>query len=325
MRRFAAISVTAIVLAAACGKSKNDSGGPVPASGAAEPVEQKPEPLQVDTALIARGAYVANVAGCTTCHVGVGPHGPDPTRSLSGGFEAPDTFGTWRPGNITSDKATGVGAWTDAQLAAAIREGTLPDGTQMYPIMPFPFFNRMTDDDLHALIAFLRTLPAVSNKVAPNDLKLMRMSVPKPANQPDPKDDAVKHGEYLATLMHCASCHTPMGPRGPDLTRPFAGGMAFNLPMLGDGTLYAANITSDPDTGIGKWSEQQIIDALTKLTKPDGSHVQGPMMFYLAGWTALTPEDLSALAKYVKTIPAVKHEVPASTFTPKMPGAGKPG
>ena len=109
------------------------------------------------------------------------------------------------------------------------------------------------------------------------------------------------------------------------LTRPFAGGMAFNLPMLGDGTLYAANITSDPDTGIGKWTDQNVIDAITKLTRPDGSHIDGPMVFYLAGWSALTDDDLKALAAYVKTIPAVSHAVPASTFKPHAAPTGKPG
>jgi mono/diheme cytochrome c family protein len=307
--------------AAACGGKKDP--GPMSSGGSAEmvtepttspPKADPKDPPKVDPKLVERGAYVARVAGCTSCHVGVGPKGPDPTRSLSGGFEAPDTFGTWRPGNITQDKATGIGAWTDAQIDAAVREGTLPDGTQMYPIMPFPFFNRMTDDDAHALIAFLRTLPAVENKVPPNNLTLPRMAVPKPANAPDVASDPVKHGEYLASLMHCASCHTPMGPRGPDLTRPFAGGMAFNLPMLGDGTLYAANITSDPETGIGKWTDQNIIDAVMKLTKPDGKAVDGPMVFYAIAWASLTDDDAKALAAYVKTIPPVKHEVAESTF-----------
>ena len=294
--------------------STGGSAEMVASGSAAMPKDPPNDPPAVDPKLVARGEYVAKVAGCTSCHVGVGPKGPDPSRSLSGGFEAPDTFGTWRPGNITSDVKTGIGGWTDAQIEAAIREGTLPDGTQMYPIMPFPFFNRMTDDDVHALIAYLRTLPAVENKVAPNQLTLPRMAVPKPENAPDVTGDPVEHGEYLASLMHCASCHTPMGPRGPDLTRPFAGGMAFNLPMLGDGTLYAANITSDPDTGIGKWTEQNIIDAVTKLTKPDGKPVNGPMVFYVVAWAGLTDEDAHALAAYVKTIPAVANKVPDSTF-----------
>ncbi len=275
-------------------------------------------PPKIDPKLVARGEYVAKVAGCTTCHIGVGPKGPDPSRSLSGGFEAPDTFGTWRAGNITSDRKTGIGAWTDAQIEAAIREGTLPDGTQMYPIMPFPFFNRMTDDDVHALVAYLRTLPAVENEVAPDQLSLPRMAVPKPANAPDVTSDPVAHGEYLANLMHCGACHTPIGPRGPDLTRPFAGGMAFTLPMLGDGTLYAANITSDPDTGIGRWTEQNIVDAVTRLTKPDGKPVNGPMVFYAVAWAGLTDDDAHALAAYVKTIPAVSHKVPDSTFKARM-------
>jgi hypothetical protein len=122
-------------------------------------------------------------------------------------------------------------------------------------------------------------------------------------------------------------CHSKPGKDGGfDMSKPFSGGMEFELPpMFGTGKLVAANITSDKDTGIGKWTEEQIANAIKTMSRPDGSIIQGPMQFYLAGWSKLEEKDLKAIAAYVKSIPADKNKVAKSTFKPAGPPPGAGG
>jgi mono/diheme cytochrome c family protein len=190
----------------------------------------------------------------------------------------------------------------------------------------------MTDDDAKALVAFLRTIKPIEKTVAPNkDLKTMKGPGPKPANAPDPKDDQVKHGEYMASLMLCSHCHwTPdpktMAPAGPDTM--FSGGLPLEVPMLGTGKLWSRNITSDPDTGIGKWTEDQIYTTIKTMVRPDGKPILGPMMFMQGPWSQLDDADLHAVAAYIKSLPPVKNKVPESTFKPNAgppPGAPPAG
>lgn len=303
--------------------SDKGSGSAVVAAGsgsaAAEPA--------VDPKLVARGEYLASMLGCPFCHMPMGPKGPDFSRPYAGGLEVTEPFGTWRAPNITPHKGSGIGTWTDVQIMAAIREGVRPDGSKLFPIMPYPNYNRMTDDDATALVAFLRSVPAVDNVVAPTkDLKLPQIPAPKPANAPDPVDDPVKHGEYLVTLMHCNNCHAAVSKDGiPDMTRPFSGGMKMELPMIGTGVLHASNITSDKATGIGSWTEDQVAAAIKTLTRPDGTVIQGPMQFYLAGWSRMEDRDLKAIAAFVKQIPADKNKVAKSTFKQTVPMGPPPG
>lgn len=251
--------------------------------------------------------------GCKYCHMAMGPKGPDFTRLLAGGFEVREKFGTWRSPNITQSKDTGIGAWTDEQIAMAIRQGVRPDGTQLYPVMPYLNFNRMTDDDVNALVAYLRTVPAVENDVAPNDLDLAQPTAPMPTSAPDPVRDPIKHGEYLVTIMNCSMCHTPAGKDGlPDRTKQFAGGVEIEIPMLGTGKLYASNITSDPVTGIGAWSDAEIAKGV-RAPGVGGARIQA----YLTGANEMSETDLAAMAAYLKTIPPIRNPVPKSTFKAK--------
>lgn len=299
------------------------SGSAAVATGSGSAEAPKPDPK-----LVARGEYLAKLFGCPFCHMPFGSQGPDFTRPYAGGMEVPEKFGTWRAPNITPHKGTGIGTWTEEQIVTAIREGKRPDGGKLYIIMPYLNYHRMTDDDAKAIAAFLMSLPPIDNAVAPNkDLKLPQLDLPKPANAPDPVDDPVKHGEYLVTLMHCNMCHaTPDAKTGiPDFqAKPFSGGQEFELPMLGSGKLYASNITSDKDTGIGKWTEEQIAASIKTLTRPDGSIIQGPMQFYLAGWSVMDDKDLRAVAAYLKQIPAMKNKVPKSTFKATVDMSGPP-
>lgn len=278
-----------------------------------------------DPKLVERGAYVAKASACVICHTAIGPTGPDLDHAFAGGLEMPDPMGTWRTPNITQDRSTGIGSWTDEQIIAAVREGTRPDGSGLYAIMPYMNYGRMTDADAKALVAFLRTIKPVERVVAPNrDLKMPRGPGPKPANAPDDVTDPLEHGEYLATLMLCSHCHwTPdmktMAPAGPD--KMFSGGLPVTAPMLGKGTIYTANISSDPETGIGNYTEDQIFTTIKTMVKPDGKPIRGPMMFMQGTWSQMDDADLRAVAAYIKKLPPVKHKVPASDF---VANAGPP-
>jgi cytochrome c553 len=171
----------------------------------------------------------------------------------------------------------------------------------------------------------------VERTIAPNkDLKMPKGPGPKPANQPDDAADPLKHGEYMATLMLCSHCHwTPdtktMAPAGPD--KMFSGGLPITAPMLGSGTIFTANITSDPETGIGKYTADQIYTTIKTMVKPDGKGIRGPMQFMQGTWSQLDDNDLHAVAAYIKALPPVKNKVPDSTFKPNAgppPGAPAP-
>ncbi|MCC6620142.1 MAG: c-type cytochrome [Deltaproteobacteria bacterium] len=276
-----------------------------------------------DPALIERGKLIANVAGCALCHTAFGPNGPDMANMWAGGLEIPEEFGTWRSPNITQDKKTGIGGWTDEQIDAAVRQGLRPDGSRLYPIMPYQFYNAMSDADAKALVAFLRTIAPIEKAVAGNtDLQMPKAEVPKPAGAA-PEDTPIKRGEYYGTLMHCAACHTPMGEQGPDMSKMYAGGMKMEMPAFFEGTLYLPNITSDKKTGIGDYTDEQILAVLTKGQKKDGSPMIGPMAMYAPQWAQLPEGDLKDIVAWVRSIPPIENAVPASTAKMKGPPPGE--
>jgi mono/diheme cytochrome c family protein len=133
----------------------------------------------------------------------------------------------------------------------------------------------------------------------------------------------LERGAYLVkTIGACGNCHTPKGARGvPIADKEMAGGFKFDeKPFIA----YASNITPDPETGIGKWTVEQIAASIKSMTRPDGSIIQGPMQFYLAGWSTIEDRDLQSIAAYVKQIPAMTNKVPKSTFKATVP-MGPPG
>ncbi len=308
---------------------KGAGGGEKTATGSKDSKQGSGKPA-ADPKVIERGKYLAALGGCASCHTPMGPDGPDFSKSGGGGMKVTEKFPggefTWIGANITSHD-NGIGTWTDEQVMIAIREGVRPDGRKLLPIMPYPLYNSLTDDDTRALVAFLRTLPPVDSKIEQVDNKLPPEAYPpvgKPPNTPIPDDTAGK-GAYYAAIMHCVMCHTPMTDQGPDMSKAFAGGFPMELPPeFGTGVLYSSNITSDPATGIGKWTEAQIIDAVRKATRPDGKPILGPMMFYVPSWSQMTDDDAMALATFIKALPPVKNKVPASTFKMAGPPGGPP-
>ena len=197
---------------------------------------------------VERGRYLVEVlAACGNCHTPKGPQGDVPGKHLAGGFQLDEDFGTWITPNITSDPETGIGKWTDDEVIRAIREGRGRDGKTLGPPMPFYLFRRLSDTDVRAIVAYLRTVAPIRNAVPRSQYKIPLPPAygPPVGAVPDPsRQDLVKYGEYLAgPVAQCMDCHTPYLPEGrPDTTRLGAGGLRIAGPW---GVVYTANLTPD--------------------------------------------------------------------------------
>jgi mono/diheme cytochrome c family protein len=254
-----------------------------------------------------RGAYLVNsILACGNCHTPIGPQGPDFSKALSGGLMFEEEPFTVQAANLTSDVATGLGGWTDDEIKAAITQGYGRDGRPLAPVMPYSWYGALTADDLDAVVAYLRTVPAIENKTADPVYKMPIHAPPAPgAEKPvDPATltDPVAQGHYLAMIGHCFECHTTPGPTGmPDFENGFGkGGMRFPGPW---GTSISANITQDPEVGIGAWTDDEIKAAISQGIGR-GRELFPPMGF---GYYAhLTPADLDALVAFLRTVPAAK-------------------
>ena len=265
---------------------------------------------------IARGKYVFGATGGCGCHTESG-NPPKPPNSGGRKYEGP--FGTVYSSNITPDPTTGIGNWTDEQIIAAIRLGRRPKGERLVPVHPYTVFNGMTAEDLKALVAFLRTVrpvnrPTPSKKLVPlfESLALpawLAAFAPRETPPASAPTSGVARGEYLVrAVAHCGECHSPRTLTQATDNSRFLGGN----PKGPEGAAMP-NITPDPDTGIGKWSEEEIAEYLGSGNKPDGDVAGGLMAEViegnLAGYKDLTKADRLAIARYLKTIPPVKNRV----------------
>jgi mono/diheme cytochrome c family protein len=250
---------------------------------------------------LARGEYlVRGPMGCGNCHTPMGPAGFEMDKELAGRLvEDNEAFTAFAP-NITP--AGAISGWSDAELARAIREGIRPDGSLIGPPMPFAMYRGLSDEDVVAVVAFLRSLPAVANEVPKSTY---RIPLP-PAYGPPvqyvaavPKGLTTEYGAYLAgPVAHCMECHTPMGPQGPMLDTALGqGGFEFHGPW---GVSVASNLTSSTD-GLAGYSDAEIATMITKGVRPDGSAMLPPMPYgYLS---AFTPDDLAAVILYLRSLP----------------------
>jgi mono/diheme cytochrome c family protein len=263
-------------------------------------------PARAET-LLERGAYLMKgIVACGNCHTM--PGGPMAAHELSGGQKFGEKAFTVFAPNITPDPATGIGGWTDDQIVTALRDGKRPDGSLIRPPMPIMFYRSMSDRDAHAIVAYLRSVPPTKNVVSKEAVYHMPLPPsygPPVANVPDvPKTDKVAYGRYLAYIGHCLECHTPIGPRGRDMERAGGGGDEFKGPW---GVSIAANITPDPDTGLGKWSDADIKRAITTGARPDGTKLNPPMAF--AYYKNIADDDLDALVAFLRSLKPVVHKV----------------
>ena len=259
------------------------------------------DPVKAETPA-ERGRYlVETIAGCGNCHTPRGPGGFVAGKHLAGGFVMDEQPFRAVTSNITPDKDTGIGNWTDAQIARAIREGIRPDGTLIGPPMPFELYRRLSDSDVAAMVAYLRTVPAVSNKVEKSVYR-----IPLPPNygppvgsMPDvPRADKVKYGEYLAgPVGHCVDCHTPLVRGHRDWSRIGQGGQEFQGPW---GVSVARNITPHPTDGLGGYSDDEIKRAITEGVGKGGVKFAPPMGFGF--YAKMTGEDLDALVAYLRSL-----------------------
>lgn len=265
--------------------------------------------VRAETAM-ERGKYlVESIMGCGNCHTPQGPNGPVMDRALSGGppIEEGKAF-TAMPSNITPDPDTGIGKWTDAQIKTAVREGRRPDGTLIGPPMPFSQYRGIADSDLDAVVAYLRTVPPVKNAVPKSTYNIplppaWGPPIDKPVTAP-PTRDKLAYGAYLAgPLGHCVECHTPMGPDGrfQFATLLGAGGMQFHGPW---GLSVSKNITSDPEQGLGKWTDAEIERAIRSGIDKDGNPLKPPMGF--SYYSKISAADMAALIAWLRTLPPRK-------------------
>jgi len=255
---------------------------------------------------VARGKYlVQGILNCEVCH---SPKdwtqhgGPSiPGKELAGQvLPMPGLPGTIVAPNLTPDPQTGSANWTDDQIARAIREGVKHDGSTIFPMMPYRAYRDLSDEDLAAVVVYLRSLTPVSNPLPPSQVKFpvnyLVRSAPEPVTQPvpAPASDPVSRGKYLVKLgcgCHNASETVQLGG-GENLVGPW-------------GNVTSANITSDP-SGISYYSEAGFI-AVLRTGFVGARRLNSIMPF--EGFKNLSDDDLKAIFAYLRTVPPVKHRV----------------
>jgi mono/diheme cytochrome c family protein len=265
---------------------------------------------------IARGKYIFGATGGCGCHT---EPGKPPKPANSGGRKYEGPFGTVYASNITPDTKTGIGSWTDEQIITAIRLGRRPNGERLVPVHPYTVFNGMAAEDLQALVAYMRTVAPVNRPNRPKKLAPLFESVflpawlaafaPRETPPPNAPTGGVARGEYLVRAVgHCGECHSPRTmTQATDNSRFLAGN-----PKGPEGEAMP-NITPDNETGIGKWSEEEIADYLGSGNRPDGDVAGGLMAEViegtLAGYKDMTKADRLAIARFLKTVPPIKNKV----------------
>jgi len=257
--------------------------------------------------LLERGAYLVNgIAGCGNCHTPRG--GPMKGVELAGGFSFGGDKAPFKSyaANITPDRETGIGKWTDAQLVTAIREGKRPDGSVIGPPMAIDFYKYMSDRDAKAIVAYLRSVKPVKHKVRKSVYRIPLHAGKPVGHVPDVSPaDKVAYGEYQVRIGHCMECHTPMVKGHPDLKKRLgAGGRSFEGPW---GETISANITQDKTTGIGGWTDAQIKRAITHGIDNRGTKLRPPMCYRC--YVAMTPADMDAVVSYLRTVKPVSNDV----------------
>lgn len=269
---------------------------------------------------IEHGRYLAEaVTGCPACHSPVDDTRPgdfpQPGLAYAGRVFPP---GSGFPGkivapNISPDPDTGIGRWTDGEVARAIREGVSRDGRPLFPLMNYPAYRDLSDEDVLAIIAFLRSRQPVRRDNGRTELDfpvgMMIRTVPQPLEGSPAGLPAagIERGRAMIKMMLCGECHTPRDDRGnPVAGRELAGGSPFQGPW---GTVYSANITSHPSAGIGAYSNDDL-----KRVFREGKNRAGRELWVMP-WSItqnLTDADLDALITALREVPPVAHLVPAA-------------
>jgi len=271
--------------------------------------------ISSDSTVLARGQYLVYGPGhCATCHID-----PKDYEAMSngelvplvGGFELFIPPGTFRARNLTSDVETGIGGMTDEEVARVMRYGVGHDGRVLFPFMPF---ENMTEDDLNAIISFLRSQPPVNRRIEPTEYTflgkaLLTAGLIKPIEPSATPAKSLKqevsvvYGEYLAnSVANCAGCHTPTDLKTGEFTGPkFSGGFAFEEVL---GTFISPNLTPDPETGLlATWTEESFVKRLKSGRIHDGT----PMPW--SSFAMMDEVDIRAIYRYLNTLPPTKNKI----------------
>lgn len=256
-------------------------------------------------ASVKRGAYIATASDCSACHTAPGG------KPFAGGLPIVSPVGTIFTTNITPSKTAGIGQYTEAQFARAVRSGVRADGANLYPAMPYTSYKVLTDADIHDLYAYFQ------HGVSPVDTVPTRTALPFPMNvrlsmmgwnllflgDGHSETDATQspdwnRGKYLVDgPAHCSTCHTPRGFLMQELSGHHLGGAQV-------GQWYAPNITSDTNSGIGSWSKDDLTRYLSTGSLPGRAQAAGSMGEAIEhSFSKLSQQDISAIATYIKTVP----------------------
>jgi mono/diheme cytochrome c family protein len=269
---------------------------------------------------LTRGEYLARAADCMVCHTARGG------APYAGGFAFTLPFGTIYSTNITPDKATGIGNYTDQDFLNAMHRGVRSDGANLYPAMPFASYTYMTDADALAIKAYLFSLPPVNAPARTNTLAFpfnQRWAIgawslvfnPDTRFQPNSSQSPQwNRGAYLAeALAHCGECHTPRNLAfALDNRHKFGGAVT--------GGWHAYNISTDTAGGVGNWSEADLADYLARGHAQGHGSASGPMGEAVAeSLRYLTPEDVQAIVAYVRSVPATPSDLPGALAPPASP------
>ena len=288
----------------------------------------KNKKFEVTQARLERGSYLANSIGnCVICHSPLQLKGKDEAEysgaKFSGNtelFKMGDEFFVPTK-NISSDPETGIGAWTDDEVARAIREGVSRDGHTLFPIMPYKNFSTMSDEDVASIVVYLRSLPPVKNAIPARKIPFMLERLINGAPQPvtsavaEPnRADKASYGKYLATSVgDCDGCHTPTDEKG--IPRPglnFGGGNIF---AESGRPVASMNLTPDP-TGISYYDEAQFLETIrTGSVKGRKLNVMMPWWNY----RQMTDDDLKSIFAFLRTLPPAKHRIDNTEPPTKCP------
>jgi len=218
--------------------------------------------------------------------------------------------------NITMDNETGIGMWTDEQIKLAIKTGVSANGEVLFPVMPYHVYNGMADQDLEDIIAYMKSVPAVSNQVPERTVSTEGMPV-LPFTQgivaPEATDRSAR-GAYLVNhIMGCTDCHTPIDPNtgAPVLEKYLAGRQPYEGPW---GIVYGGNITPHDETGIGTWTDDEVKRAIVNGIGQDGRRL---ILMPWFAYAALTPEDADAVVYFLRNdLAPVDNAIPAASLNP---------
>lgn len=268
--------------------------------------------------LLAKGEYLVKAGDCIACHTNYKEGG----RSFAGGEGIKTPFGSVFPPNITPDNATGIGKWTEQQFIRALREGVAANGSFLYPVFPYPYYNLISDDDAKAIYAYMRQVPAVHQANHPNDMmfpfnwrflqlgwRMLFFYPHRGVYKADPKQSAQwNRGAYLVkSLTHCSMCHTPINLLGAPKSKYYLAGSNVT-------GMYAPDITA---RGLKPYTDEQIMNVFLHGKRLSGEgELMGPMKEADEdSFKYLTKNDLKSIIVYLRTV--------QSASPPKPSGSGK--